>query len=76
MNFSFGVYEILAYSVPGGLHMLFVTYVLERLGWIEVDSILEVPSVLLLVLGLGGGLVLGNMIYPIATMIVRNSTQR
>lgn len=85
-SFSFGIYEFFSYSVPslagvgaklgsvpGGLQILVVTYILERLGWADTERLLELPSLLLLALGLGASLMAGNMLYPVSLRLVRGS---
>ncbi|MGY1609454.1 MULTISPECIES: hypothetical protein [unclassified Geodermatophilus] len=49
MAFILGVFDLLAYAIPGSLYLTTFAYVAHRAGWIDVPSLLGVPSVLLLV---------------------------
>jgi hypothetical protein len=44
-----GTFDLLAYAIPGALYLAALAYVAHRAGWIDVPSLLQVPTVLLLV---------------------------
>jgi hypothetical protein len=44
-----GTFDLLAYAIPGSLYLAALAYVAHRAGWIDVPSLLQVPSVVLLV---------------------------
>ena len=44
-----GVFELLAYAIPGSLYLATFAYVAHRAGWIDALSLLEAPSLLLLI---------------------------
>lgn len=71
MSFSFGVYEVFANVVPGGLQLAVAMYVLDRLQWVEAESILGASTTTQLVVGFGGSLLVGHLIYPAALRISR-----
>jgi len=49
MAFILGVFDLLAYSVPGSLYLAVFGYAVHRAGWIDATSLLTVPTVLLLI---------------------------
>jgi hypothetical protein len=44
-----GVFDLIAYAIPGSLYLATFTYVAHRAGWIDAPSILGIPSLLLLI---------------------------
>jgi hypothetical protein len=49
MAFILGVFDLLAYAVPGSIYVTVLGYAAHRAGWIDAPSLLTVPTVLLLV---------------------------
>jgi hypothetical protein len=49
MALILGVFDLLAYAVPGSLYLTVFAYVSHRAGWIDVASVVELPSLLLLI---------------------------
>jgi len=52
MAFILGVFDLLAYAIPGSLYLAVFAYVAHRAGWIDAPGVLSVPT-LLLVLAVG-----------------------
>jgi hypothetical protein len=49
MAMILGVFDLIAYAIPGSLYLATFTYVAHRAGWIDAPSILGIPSLLLLI---------------------------
>ena len=44
MAFILGIFDLLAYAIPGSLYLTTFAYVSHRAGWIDVPSLLGLPS--------------------------------
>ena len=49
MAIILGVFDLLAYAVPGSLYLAVFGYASHRAGWIDVPGLLDLPSLLLLI---------------------------
>ena len=41
MAFILGIFDLLAYAIPGSLYLTTFAYVSHRAGWIDVPSLVE-----------------------------------
>ena len=71
MAIILGVFDLLAYAVPGSLYLTVFAYVSHRAGWIDVPSLLELPSLLLLIAVAIAAFLIGQASYPLGNMIDR-----
>ena len=73
MAIILGVFDLLAYVVPGSLYLGTFAYVSHRAGWIDVPSVLGVPSLLLLI-GLAiATFLVGQAAHPLGSLIDRSN---
>ena len=49
MAIILGVFDLLAYAIPGSLYLGVFGYVSHRAGWLDVPGLLGIPSLLLLI---------------------------
>jgi hypothetical protein len=49
MAFILGVFDLLAYAIPGSLYLAVFAYASHRAGWIDAPGVLSVPTLLLVV---------------------------
>jgi hypothetical protein len=71
MAIILGVFDLLAYAVPGSLYLAVFAYVSHRAGWIDVPSLLGLPSLLLLIGVAIAAFLLGQASYPLGSLIDR-----
>jgi hypothetical protein len=71
MAIILGVFDLLAYAVPGSLYLTVFAYVSHRAGWIDVPSLLGLPSLLLLIAVAIAAFLTGQASYPVGSMIDR-----
>ena len=71
MAFILGVFDLLAYAVPGSLYLTAFAYVSHRAGWIDVPSLLGLPSLVLLVAVAVAAFLTGQASYPLGSMVER-----
>jgi hypothetical protein len=71
MAIILGVFDLLAYAVPGSLYLSVFAYTSHRAGWIDVPSLLGLPSVLLLIAVAVAAFLTGQASYPLGSMIDR-----
>ena len=71
MAIILGVFDLLAYAVPGSLYLSVFAYTSHRAGWIDVPSLLGLPSVLLLIAVAVAAFLTGQAAYPLGSMIDR-----
>src|SRR5918999_4893785 len=71
MAFILGVFDLLAYAIPGSLYLTTFAYVSHRAGWIDVPSLLGLPSLLLLVALAVAAFLTGQASHPLGSMIDR-----
>src|SRR3954464_7279043 len=71
MAFILGVFDLLAYAIPGLLCLTTFGYVASRAGWIDVPSVLELPSLMLLIALAVAGFLTGQAAHPLGRVIDR-----
>jgi hypothetical protein len=71
MAIILGIFDLLAYAVPGSLYLATFGYVSHRAGWIDVPSLLGVPSLLLLLALAVAAFLTGQASHPLGTMVER-----
>jgi hypothetical protein len=71
MAIILGVFDLLAYAVPGSLYLAVFAYTSHRAGWIDVPSLLGLPSLLLLIGVAIAAFLLGQASYPLGSLIDR-----
>ncbi len=71
MAFILGIFDLLAYAIPGSLYLTTFAYVSHRAGWIDVPSLLGLPSLVLLI-GLAiAAFLTGQAAHPLGNMVDR-----
>jgi hypothetical protein len=71
MAFILGIFDLLAYAIPGSLYLTTFAYVSHRAGWIDVPSLLGLPSLVLLVAVAVASFLTGQASYPLGSMVER-----
>src|SRR5215213_11566219 len=71
MAFILGILDLLAYAIPGTLYLTTLAYISQRAGWIDVPSLLGLPSLLLLTALAIAAFLTGQASHPLGTMIDR-----
>jgi hypothetical protein len=71
MAFILGIFDLLAYAIPGSLYLSTFAYVSHRAGWIDVPSLLGLPSVLLLIALAVAAFLTGQAAHPLGTLVDR-----
>src|SRR4051794_16889073 len=71
MAFILGVFDLLAYAIPGLLYLTTFAYVASRAGWIDVPSVLDLPSLMLLIALAVAGFLTGQAAHPLGRVIDR-----
>jgi hypothetical protein len=71
MAFILGVFDLLAYALPGSLYLTVFAYASHRAGWIDVPSLLGLPSVLLLIGVAIAAFLVGQASSPLGSTIDR-----
>jgi hypothetical protein len=71
MALILGVFDLLAYAVPGSLYLTTFAYVSHRAGWIDVPGLVELPSLLLLAALAVAAFLTGQAAHPLGSMIDR-----
>jgi hypothetical protein len=71
MAFILGVFDLLAYAIPGSLYLSTFAYVSHRAGWIDVPALLGLPSVLLLLASAVAAFLVGQAAHPLGKMVDR-----
>jgi hypothetical protein len=71
MAFILGVFDLLAYALPGSLYLTVFAYASHRAGWIDVPSLLGLPSVLLLIAVAIAAFLVGQASSPLGSTIDR-----
>src|SRR5215218_2230113 len=73
MSLILGFFDLLAYAIPGALYLTTFAYVAQRAGWIDVVSVLQVPSLLLIVVLAVAAFLTGQAATPLGTLIDRRN---
>ena len=71
MAFILGVFDLLAYAIPGSIYLSVFAYASHRAGWIDVPSLLTVPTVLLLLAVAVAAFLTGQASSPLGTAVDR-----
>ena len=71
MAIILGVFDLLAYAIPGSLYLTVFAYASHRAGWIDVPALLELPSLFLLIAVAIAAFLTGQASYPIGSLIDR-----
>jgi hypothetical protein len=71
MAIVLGVFDLLAYAIPGSLYLAVFAYASHRAGWIDVPSLLALPSLLLLIGVAIAAFLLGQASYPLGSLLDR-----
>jgi hypothetical protein len=71
MAFILGIFDLLAYAIPGSLYLTTFAYVSHRAGWIDVPSLLGLPSLVLLIAMAVAAFLTGQASHPLGTMVER-----
>jgi hypothetical protein len=73
MAIILGVFDLLAYAVPGSLYLGTFAYVAHRAGWIDAPAVLDVPSLLLLIALAIATFLTGQAAHPLGTLVDRRN---
>jgi hypothetical protein len=71
MAFILGVFDLLAYAIPGSLYLTALAYVAHRAGWIDVPSLVLLPSLLLVIAVAILAFLIGQASHPLGKVIDR-----
>ena len=71
MAFILGVFDLLAYAIPGSLYLAAFAYVSHRAGWIDVPSLLGLPTLVLLITVAVAAFLTGQAAHPLGSMVDR-----
>jgi hypothetical protein len=71
MAIILGIFDLLAYAIPGSLYLTTLAYASHRAGWIDVPSLLGLPSLLLLTALTVAAFLTGQASSPLGSMIDR-----
>jgi hypothetical protein len=71
MAFILGVFDLLAYAIPGSLYLSALAYVAHRAGWIDVPGLVQLPSLLLVIAVAILAFLMGQASYPLGTLMDR-----
>jgi hypothetical protein len=69
--FILGVFDLLAYAIPGSLYLATFAYVSHRAGWIDVPALLGLPSLLLLIALAVAAFLTGQASHPLGRLVDR-----
>lgn len=71
MAIILGVFDLLAYALPGSLYLAVFAYVSQRAGWIDVPGLVALPSLLLLVGMAVAAFLVGQAAAPLGNALDR-----
>jgi hypothetical protein len=71
MAFVLGVLDLLAYAIPGSLYLAVFVYVASRAGWVDVPTLLQTPSLLLLIAVAVAAFLTGQAAYALGSLVDR-----
>ena len=71
MAIILGVFDLLAYAVPGSLYLTTFAYLSHRAGWIDVPGLLGLPSLLLLIAVAIAAFLTGQASHPLGNLVDR-----
>ena len=65
MAFVLVIFDLLAYAIPGSLYLTTFAYVSHRAGWIDVPSLIGLPSLVLLIAVAVAAFLTGQAAHPL-----------
>jgi hypothetical protein len=71
MAIILGVFDLLAYAIPGSLYLAAFAYVAHRADWIDLAGVLQLPSVMLLIGVAIATFLLGQAAHPLGSLVDR-----
>src|SRR4051812_23127443 len=71
MALILGVFDLLAYAIPGSLYLAVFAYASHRAGWIDAPGLLEIPTLLLLIAAAVTAFLVGQASYPLGSLLDR-----
>jgi hypothetical protein len=71
MALILGVFDLLAYAIPGSLYLTAFAYVSHRAGWIDVASLVQLPSLLLVIAAAIATFLMGQAAHPLGSLVDR-----
>jgi hypothetical protein len=71
MAFILGIFDLLAYAIPGSLYLITFAYVSHRAGWIDVPSLLGLPSLVLIIALAVAAFLTGQASHPLGRIVDR-----
>ena len=66
-----GIFDLLAYAIPGSLYLTVFAYAAHRAGWIDVPTVLQLPSLLLLIALAVAAFLTGQASSPVGRLMDR-----
>jgi hypothetical protein len=71
MALILGIFDLLAYAIPGSLYLTTFAYVAHRAGWIDVPGLLGLPTLLLLIGLAVAAFLTGQASHPLGRLVDR-----
>ena len=71
MAIVLGIFDLLAYAIPGSLYLTVFAYVAHRAGWIDVPALLTLPSLILLIAVAVAAFLTGQASFALGILIDR-----
>jgi hypothetical protein len=71
MAFILGIFDLLAYAIPGSLYLTALAYVAHRAGWIDVPTLVALPSLVLIIAVAIAAFLIGQASYPLGSLVDR-----
>ena len=71
MAFILGIFDLLAFAIPGSLYLTVFGYVAHRAGWIDVPALLTLPSLILLIAVAIAAFLTGQASFALGILIDR-----
>ena len=71
MAFILGIFDLLAYAIPGSLYLTTFAYVSHRAGWIDVPGLLGLPTLPLLIAVAIAAFLTGQAAHPVGNLVDR-----
>jgi hypothetical protein len=71
MSFTLSVFDLFASVIPGSLYLATFVYVSVRLGWLDLGSIQQLDTLIIIIGAALGSYLLGHIAYPVGLFIDR-----
>ncbi len=71
MAIILGVFDLLAYAIPGSLYLTVFAYTAHRAGWIDAPGLLALPTLPLLIGVAIAAFLTGQASYPLGSLVDR-----